>query len=122
LSAIPGSSDRHFRGDAACYNPEEMLVASVSACHMLSYLHVCAVNGVVVEAYEDDATGVMVETADGGGSITGVMLRPNVTISASSDEAKALAFHQDAHRLCFIANSVGFPIECESVITKAALP
>jgi organic hydroperoxide reductase OsmC/OhrA len=113
---IPGSSDPHFRGDAARYNPEELLVASVSACHMLSYLHVCAVNGVVVTSYEDEAMGTMVETPDGGGSITAVTLKPRVTISASSDPAKARALHHDAHQLCFIANSVRFPIDCEPTI------
>ena len=67
LAPIPGSSDPHFRGDGTRYNPEELLVASLSACHMLSYLHRCAVNGIVVTAYEDYAEGSMVETPDGGG-------------------------------------------------------
>jgi organic hydroperoxide reductase OsmC/OhrA len=118
---IAGSSDAHFRGDAARYNPEELLVASLSACHMLSYLHLCAVNGVVVTSYEDVATGAMVESADHGGSMTGVTLRPKVVISAESDPARALALHDEAHHLCFIANSVRFPVGHEAVITRAVV-
>jgi organic hydroperoxide reductase OsmC/OhrA len=118
--SIPGSSDPHFRGDPTRYNPEELLVASLSGCHMLAYLHLCAVNGIVVSSYEDDANGVMVETAGGGGSFKSVTLRPRVVISGSSDSAKALALHHDAHKLCFIANSVRFPVDCEPVIKLSA--
>jgi organic hydroperoxide reductase OsmC/OhrA len=114
VAEIAGSSDPHFRGNADRYNPEELLVASLSACHMLSYLHLCAVNGVVVVGYEDDASGTMVETANGGGRMTGVTLRPRVTITAESDAAKAEELHHRAHELCFIANSVNFPVGCEA--------
>jgi len=120
LAPIAGSSDPYFRGDASRYNPEELLVASLSACHMLSYLHLCAVNGVVVTSYEDEATGEMAETAGHGGHMTGVTLRPRVAISAGSDPAKALALHDEAHHLCFIANSVNFPVGHEALITRAA--
>jgi len=115
---LPGSSDPAFRGDPSRYNPEELLVASLSACHMLSYLHLCAVNGVVVIGYEDSASGVMEERADGSGALTEVMLRPRVTISAESDAAKSLALHDEAHRLCFIANSVNFPVRHEARIIR----
>jgi organic hydroperoxide reductase OsmC/OhrA len=117
---IAGSSDPYFRGDASRYNPEELLVASLSACHMLSYLHLCAVNGVVVTSYGDEASGEMAETAGRGGHMTGVTLRPRVVISAESDPAKALALHDEAHHLCFIANSVNFPVGHEAVVTRAA--
>ena len=117
---IPGSSDPHFRGDADRYNPEELLVASLSACHLLSYLHLCAVNNVTVVSYEDDASGTMSETAGGGGHMTGVTLRPKVGISAGSDPAKATELHHKAHELCFIANSVKFPVGCEPSVTVAA--
>ena len=110
---IPGSSDPHFRGNADRYNPEEMLVASLSACHMLSYLHLCAINRIVVVSYEDEAAGVMVESANGGGRMTSVTLRPRVTITAGSDAALAEKLHHQAHELCFIANSVNFPVGCE---------
>jgi len=110
LAPIPGSSDPHFRGDGTRYNPEELLLASLSACHMLSYLHRCAVNGIVVTAYEDQADATMVETPDGGGHFTGVVLRPDVTIAPGSDPAIALQLHDEAARLCFIASSVRFPV------------
>ena len=115
---LPGSSDPAFRGDPSRYNPEELLVASLSACHMLSYLHVCAVNGVVVMGYVDSASGVMEERPDGSGALTEVMLRPEVTISAESDSAKALSLHEEAHHLCFIANSVNFPVRHEARIIR----
>ncbi|MGD1069592.1 MAG: OsmC family protein [Bryobacteraceae bacterium] len=116
LATIPGSSDPYFRGDPGRYNPEELLLAALSACHMLSYLHQCAVNGVVVAAYEDNAEGAMVETADGAGHFTAAILRPSVTIAPGSDPAKALHLHDEAARLCFIANSVRFPVTHQPTI------
>ncbi|HLP67812.1 MAG TPA: OsmC family protein [Rhizobium sp.] len=115
---IPGSADPAFRGDAERWNPEDLLVASVSACHKLWYLHLCAVNGVVVTAYEDHAEGLMVTEEDGSGRFTEVVLRPRVTIS-SGDRERAASLHHDAHEKCFIANSVNFPVRCEPVIVTA---
>ena len=109
-AVIPGSSDPAFRGDAGRYNPEELLVASLSACHMLWYLHLSAVNGVVVTAYHDAALGVMAEDAEGSGRFIDVELRPQVQIRAGSDRQKAMSLHEEAHRMCFIANSVNFPV------------
>ncbi|WHZ18242.1 MAG: OsmC/Ohr family protein [Rhodanobacteraceae bacterium] len=109
---IAGSSDPAFRGDAAKHNPEDMLVAALSTCHMLAYLHVATVAGVVVMAYTDAAEGAML-TEGNGGRFTEVVLRPVVTISAASDPAKAEAAHDDAHHACFIASSVNFPVRCE---------
>ncbi|TXN28513.1 OsmC family protein [Lacisediminihabitans profunda] len=106
---ISGSSDRTFHGDADRWNPEELLLAALSQCHMLSYLHVAAANGVVVTAYTDAAEGTMVQTADGGGHFTSATLRPIVTIS-SGDPALALELHHEAGAKCFIANSVNFPV------------
>jgi organic hydroperoxide reductase OsmC/OhrA len=114
--AIEGSSDPAFRGDAQRYNPEELLVAAVSACHMLWYLHLCAAAGIVVTDYRDDPRGTMVENADGSGCFTGVVLRPRITLSAGADRERATALHTEAHRSCFIANSVKFPIECQPII------
>ena len=116
---IPGSSDPAFRGDAARYNPEDLLVASLSTCHMLWYLHLAAVNKVVVLDYEDQADGVMEETADGGGRFLEVTLRPRITVTAQSDLDTAKQLHHDAHEKCFIANSVNFPVGCEPVIRHA---
>lgn len=106
---IAGSSDPAFRGDAQRYNPEELFVASLSTCHMLWYLHLCAVNGIVVTAYEDTPRGTMEESEDGSGRFIDVELRPIVTISAG-DKTKAEEFHHEAHTKCFIANSVNFPV------------
>ncbi|MHC5796811.1 OsmC family protein [Lacisediminihabitans sp. FW035] len=109
---ISGSSDRVFHGDADRWNPEEMLIAALSQCHLLSYLHVAASNGVVVTEYTDAATGVMEQTADGGGHFTSVTLRPIVTISAGDPEL-ARSLHHEARLKCFIANSMNFPVEHE---------
>lgn len=116
---IAASSDPVFRGDPSRYNPEELLVASLSSCHLLWYLHLCAVNGVVVTAYRDEAEGEMAETPDGAGEFTRVTLRPRITISAGDPE-KARALHPEAHRFCFIARSVKFPVACEPEIVVAA--
>jgi len=107
---IPASSDPAFRGDPSRYNPEELLVGSVSSCHMLWYLHFCAVNQVVVLDYRDNALGEMVENSDGSGQFTRILLKPVVKISPESDPAKAQALHHEAHRYCFIARSVNFPV------------
>ncbi len=108
--ALAGSSATAFRGDASRYNPEELLIAALSACHMLSYLHLCAVNEVVITAYSDPAEGEMALDADGAGRFTSVTLKPRVTVTAESDKATALRLHDEAERLCFIANSVNFPV------------
>jgi len=107
---IPGSSDPAFRGDRTRYNPEELLVASISSCHMLWYLHLCSEAGVIVVDYVDEATGTMEETADGGGRFKEVILHPKVTVSDQSMTEKANELHHRANKLCFIANSVNFPI------------
>jgi organic hydroperoxide reductase OsmC/OhrA len=117
---ILASSDPAFRGDAARYNPEDLLVASLSTCHMLWYLHLCAVNKVVVLDYEDHAEGTMEESADGGGRFLQVTLRPQITVTADSDLQTAARLHHDAHEKCFIANSVNFPVGCEPVIRRAS--
>lgn len=112
---IAASSDPAFRGDPSRHNPEDLLVASLSSCHMLWYLSLCAKAGVAVTHYSDEADGVMVEEAGSGGRFERVTLRPRVTI-ASGDREKAAELHHEAHRLCFLANSVNFPVECEPVI------
>lgn len=113
---IKGSSDPAFRGDRSRYNPEELLVAALSSCHMLSYLHLCAVHGVVVLAYRDEASGVMAEAASGAGRFTGVSLAPIVTISSDSDPGRAKALHEQAHESCFIASSVNFAVTLQPEI------
>jgi organic hydroperoxide reductase OsmC/OhrA len=116
---ISGSSDPAFRGDPSRYNPEELLVASISTCHMLWYLHLCSDNGVTLLDYRDRATGSMRENADGSGEFVRVVLKPLVTISAGDDYAKALALHEVAHKFCFVARSVNFPVQIEPEIERA---
>jgi organic hydroperoxide reductase OsmC/OhrA len=115
-SPIAGSSDPAFRGDRTRWNPEDLFVASVAACHQLWYLHLAAAAGIVVTAYADQAEGVMEEYADGSGRFTRVTLRPLVTLAAGSDIARAADLHRIAHEKCFIANSVNCPIICEPQI------
>ncbi len=113
---IEASSDTAFRGDPARWNPEELLVAALSSCHQLWYLHLCAEAGVIVLDYVDNAHGQMEETPNGGGRFTRVLLRPRVTVAAGTDLAKAREMHQSAHALCFLANSVNFPVEHDAEI------
>lgn len=110
---IACSSDPAFRGDATRYNPEELLVGSLSACHMLWYLHLCADAGVVLETYRDAAEGTMVVEADGGGRFTEVILRPHGTYRDPVDPALIRQLHDRAHALCFVANSMNFPVRVE---------
>lgn len=113
---IEGSADRTFHGDADRWNPEEMLLAALSQCHLLSYLHVAVMRGVVVTAYTDDAVGVMVQTPDGGGHFASVTLRPRVTVASADMVDIADQAHRDASEKCFIANSVNFPVLHEPVV------
>ena len=113
---IAGSSDPAFRGDRERWNPEELLVASLSACHQLWYLHLCAEAGIVVTAYVDRAEGTMAEEPDGSGRFTSVVLHPAVTVAHGSDVERARALHDDAHTLCYIARSVAFPVRHEPAI------
>jgi len=109
---ISGSSDKIFRGNAQRWNPEDLLVASLSACHHLWYMGLCASAGIVVLAYEDSADEEMIEkAAGGGGQFVRVTLRPRVTLAAGSDREKALVLHETAHKNCFIARSVNFPVK-----------
>jgi len=112
---IPGSSDPAFQGDRTRYNPEELLVASISSCHMLWYLHLCSAEGILVQSYEDIAEGVMTERPDGGGAFVEVLLAPEITLSPGANLDRARSLHAEAHRKCFIANSVNFPIRHEPV-------
>ncbi|MDX6313321.1 MAG: hypothetical protein QOF84_1912 [Streptomyces sp.] len=116
---ILGSSDPAFRGDPSRWNPEQLLLAALSQCHMLSYLHACAVAGVVVTSYTDQAQGSMTQTPDGGGHFTEVVLHPRVEVTSPGMADAAGKLHEEAHRTCFIANSVNFPVRHEPVVTVA---
>ena len=110
---IVGSSDPSFRGDAARWNPEELLIASLSACHQLWYLHLCAVAGIVVQGYSDDASGIMTEQPDGGGQFESATLHPHTKLAPGTDEQLARQLHHEAAKMCFIARSVSFRVDHE---------
>lgn len=124
---IEGSSDPKFRGDRTKHNPEELLLAALSSCHMLWYLHLCADNHITVLEYRDEAIGIMegekqLTTDNGhkqirGGHFTHVLLKPFVKLAHKEDISRATALHHEAHTRCFIANSVNFPVETEPRFT-----
>ena len=117
---IPGSSDPAFRGDSERWNPEEMLVASLSACHQLLYLHLCAEAGVRVVSYMDQAEGVMLEEKGGSGRFIEVTLRPRIQVSSDSNVETAGDLHRRASELCFIARSMAFPVYHEPQVSRAS--
>ena len=114
--AIAGSSDTVFRGDKTKYNPEDLMVSALSACHMLWYLHFCAVNGVVITGYVDNPIGTMAENEDGSGQFNKIVLHPDVMVTNKSMIAKAIEMHEKAHHSCFIARSVNFEVEIQPVV------
>lgn len=117
---LQGSSDPVFLGDRSRWNPELLLVAALSQCHLLVYLHQCAINGVVVTEYRDAATGTMVETTDGAGHFEEVILRPSVTVSDESMLERARQLHEISGHSCFIASSVNFPVRHEPQLSVAS--
>ena len=119
---IEASSDPSFRGDPGRYNPEELLVASLSSCHMLWVLHLCSAEGVIVTDYVDAAEGTMAESEDGSGHFTEVVLKPKITVTAESMIPKLEAIHHKANKMCFIANSFNFPVRHEGRVKVSILP
>jgi organic hydroperoxide reductase OsmC/OhrA len=119
MAAILGSADPAFRGDRAKYNPEELLVGAVSACHMLWVLHLCADAGVVVDDYSDEALGEMVERQDGSGEFRRIVLRPRMTIRDERQISRTVGLHRRAHELCAMARSLNFSVVHEPVVTAA---
>lgn len=116
---IIATADPAFRGDPSIHNPEDLLLAALAGCHMLTYLALCARKRIVVTNYRDRATGVMRLSGDGGGRFTEVVLHPEVAISDPAMMESARALHTPAHKYCFIANSVNFPVRHEPVIRLA---
>jgi organic hydroperoxide reductase OsmC/OhrA len=114
---LVGSADPAYRGEIEKYNPEDLLVAALSSCHMLSYLALCSRNKISVLAYTDEAIGLMTTTAEGGGKFESVTLRPKVVISDNGRESLAKELHERAHSLCFIASSVNFAVHHYAIIT-----
>ncbi len=109
-AAIEGSSDPAFLGDPAKHNPEDLLLTSLSSCHMLWYLHFCSVHKIIVKEYVDKATGIMIEEESGKGYFKEVTLNPSVRVKDSAMIALAIELHHKANEYCFIANSVNFPV------------
>lgn len=116
---LEGSADPTFRGDATRWNPEELLLAALAQCHLLSYLHSAVNHGVVVTAYDDSPVGTMAQAGQSG-HFTDVLLRPRVTIVDPAQVALAQEIHREASENCFIAASVNFPVRHEPVIEVAS--
>jgi organic hydroperoxide reductase OsmC/OhrA len=113
MPVLKGSADPTFHGDRERYNPEQLLLAALAQCHMLSYLHVAVKHGVVVTDYRDEATGLMRMNRDGSGQFESVTLHPRVTVGQPIQAELAGRLHHEANQLCFIARSVNFPVEHE---------
>jgi organic hydroperoxide reductase OsmC/OhrA len=119
LPVLPGSADPTFHGDRERYNPEQLLLAALAQCHMLSFLHVAVRHGVVVTCYQDDATGSLRLNRDGSGQFESVTLHPRVTLADPAHIALAGQMHHEANQVCFIARSVNFPVLHEPVTLTA---
>lgn len=104
------SNDPRLGGDPALHNPEDLLIAALSACHMLWYLHLASETGIVVESYVDDPLGHGESTPDGAGRFVGATLRPHIRVRHGTDLARAEAIHHEIAAVCFIARSVAFPV------------
>ncbi|KQY55421.1 MULTISPECIES: OsmC family protein [unclassified Nocardioides] len=115
---LEASADPTFRGDRGRWNPEELLLAALAECHLLSYLHSAVNHGVVVTAYDDSPVGTMAQVGQGG-RFTSVVLRPRVVVAAPDQVETALAIHHEASENCFIAASVNFPVTHEPTVTVA---
>jgi organic hydroperoxide reductase OsmC/OhrA len=107
------TTDNPAVGDKTKLNPEDLLVTAISSCHMLSYLYVCAQEGVIITEYIDNATGTMIETETGGGSFKEVVLHPICKVADESMVERAIELHHKAHEVCYIANSVNFEVKCK---------
>ena len=105
------TTDNPAVGDNSKLNPEDLLVSAISSCHMLSYLYLCAMEGIVITIYNDNATGIMIEKSSGGGSFKEVTLNPVFYVAEKSMVEKAIELHHKAHEICFIANSLNFEVK-----------
>lgn len=116
--SIHCSSDPMFRGDASKYNPEELFLSSISSCHMLWYLHLCADAKIVVVEYKDDCEGILKLDEHSLGKFEHITLRPTIIISEVAKIEKAKELHQLAHKFCFIAQSLNVHVSIEPTITS----
>jgi len=104
------SNDPLLGGDPTLHNPEDMLIAALSACHMLWFLHLASDAGIVVEGYEDNPLAVGESLPSGAGRFLSATLRPHITLAPGSDPEAADSIHSRIHEVCFIARSVSFPV------------
>jgi organic hydroperoxide reductase OsmC/OhrA len=109
------TTDNAAVGNPSKLNPEDLLVSAISSCHMLSYLYLCSLEGIIIHHYEDNAIGLMLENTLGGGSFKEVILNPTFTIESESMKQRAIELHHKAHEICYIANSVNFEVKCHPV-------
>lgn len=116
---MSASSDAAFRGDPGRWTPEDCLLASISSCHMLWFLHLASEAGWVVHSYVDRATATMRVNPDGSGQFTKATLHPEVTISAGDPDLSD-RLHDKAHKMCFISRSLNFPVTCTAKIGVSA--
>ena len=107
------SSASVFRGDGTLYNPEDMLLYSVAACHMLWFLHCCADAGVVVTAYTNTPEGYLANDDHGIGRFTEIILHPIVELADDTQRSMLEELHALAHTKCFIANSLNSEVRIE---------
>ncbi|GHD01783.1 OsmC family protein [Zhihengliuella salsuginis] len=119
LPDLAGTADPTFHGDRDRWNPEQLLLAALSQCHMLSYLHVAVKHGVVVTGYTDDAEGELRLNRDGSGEFASALLRPRVQLADESQRELADELHEQANRVCFIARSVNFDVRHEPRLPEA---
>lgn len=108
---VPCSNDPLLGGDPTLHNPEDLLLSSLSACHMLWYLHLASSAGIVVRGYQDQPIGVGESTPDGAGLFVRATLKPHIKVERGADLSKADAIHREIHKVCFIARSVNFPVD-----------
>ena len=109
------SAAKSFKGDPQLYNPEDLLLSSLTSCHMMSYLYCCAQNNIEVVSYSDESEAFLEVNSDGSGRITKVILNPIVYITDPNQIEEANSLHKKANRLCFIANSCNFVVEHNGV-------
>lgn len=121
LPVLLGSADKTFHGDRDRWNPEQLLLTALAQCHMLSYLHVAVLHGVVVIKYEDTATGMLVLNADGSGQFESATLHPKIFVADPEMAELALTLHAEASTKCFIARSVNFPVHHEPGLLTATV-
>jgi organic hydroperoxide reductase OsmC/OhrA len=121
LPDLPGTADPTFHGDRDRWNPEQLLLAALAQCHMLSYLHVAVKHGVVVTGYTDEASGTLRLNRDGSGEFVDALLRPAVVLADESQRGLADGLHDQAHAVCFIARSVNFPVRHEPAAVPSTL-